>query len=61
MKVYRIYDWVGNDKSDYYGTFNSFEEAWSRLCEECSYITDEKEFEEQMGEFYIYEDGEKGE
>jgi hypothetical protein len=28
---YKVFDWAGNDLSDYYGTFSSFEEAWEAI------------------------------
>lgn len=52
MKKYAIYDWAGNNKTDYYGTFDSFEDAWDALYTEFSDLDDDA-FEEQMGEFFV--------
>lgn len=52
-KLFKIYDWAGNDKTDYYGTFKSFEDAWDRLMEEFP------EDEEALGEFYVEEEERK--
>lgn len=49
---FRIYDWAGNDKTSYYGTFKAFEDAWGALYEEFSDLS-ENDFDEQMGEFYV--------
>ena len=54
MKTYKIFDWAGNDKSDYYGTFEHFEYAWGRLYEEFDHLS-EVDFNEQMDEFYVDE------
>jgi hypothetical protein len=53
-KKYEIVDWAGNDKTAYYGLFDSFEDAWARLYEEFDRLP-EKEFDEQMGEFKVIE------
>jgi hypothetical protein len=54
MKKYKIMDWAGNDKSNYYGTFNSFDDAWGALYAEFESL-DEKDFDAQMSEFYVDE------
>jgi hypothetical protein len=56
MKKYYIQDWAGNDKTDFYGEFNSFEDAWAALHENFNHL-DEKSFEDQMGEFEVLERG----
>jgi hypothetical protein len=48
---YAVYDWTGR-RMTYYGEFESYEDAWGRIYEEFEDL-DEKEFEEQMGEFYV--------
>lgn len=54
MKRFKIYDWAGNDKSDYYGTFASFEDAWDRLYQE--FPNDPEDPNElNLGEFYVEE------
>lgn len=52
--MYVIEDWAGNDKSNYYGTFESFEDAWGALYEEFNHLS-ETDFDEQMNEFYVEE------
>ena len=54
MKTYKIFDWAGNDKTEYYGTFEHFEDAWGRLYAEFEGLS-EVDFDEQMGEFYVEE------
>ncbi len=54
MTKFKIIDWAGNDKSDYYGHFDSFEDAWGRLYQEFEGLP-EDEFNETMGEFYVEE------
>lgn len=49
---YKIFDWAGNDKTDFYGTFNSLEDALERLYEEFDHLEDSA-FDEQMQEFEI--------
>ena len=49
---YIIKDWAGNDKSNYYGTFDTFEDAWGALYAEFDHLS-ESEFNETMGEFYV--------
>ena len=44
---FRIFDWAGNDKTEYYGEFNSFEDAWDAVRAE---FPDD---EEAWGEFYV--------
>lgn len=51
---FRIVDWAGNDKSAYYGRFDSFEDAWGALYEEFDDLP-EDEFNETMSEFYVEE------
>lgn len=50
--MFKIFDWAGNDKSDYYGTFKTFEDAWGALYEEFSSLS-EDDFNEQMSEFVV--------
>lgn len=50
--AYIIKDWAGNDKTSYYGKFETFEDAWGRLYEEFDNLS-EDDFNEQMGEFYV--------
>lgn len=56
MTQYKIIDWAGNDKTPYYGTFETFEDAWGALYEEFDSLP-EDEFDAQMGEFYVVECG----
>tara|TARA_R100001086_G_scaffold248358_1_gene185100 strand:- start:3198 stop:3410 length:213 start_codon:yes stop_codon:yes gene_type:complete len=49
MGRFKIFDWAGNDKSDYYSTFETFEDAWERLYEEFP------EDDEALGEFFVDE------
>lgn len=51
-----IQDWAGNDKSDYYGEFNSFEDAWGALYAEFSHLSD-ADYDAQLSEFYVLERG----
>lgn len=51
-KRFYIVDWAGNDKSDYYGEFKSFDAAISRLYSEFEHLSD-NEFEARIGEFEI--------
>lgn len=51
-QIWIIKDWTGNDKTAFYGTFDSFEDAWSALYEAFADL-DENEFNEQMGEYYV--------
>jgi len=55
-KYFKIYDWAGNDKTPYYGTFESFEDAWGRLYEEFDHLVDQ-DFDEQMSEFQVLRGG----
>ena len=54
MKTYKIFDWAGNDKTEYYGTFEHFEDAWGRLYAEFDGLS-EVDFDEQMSEFEVLE------
>lgn len=47
-----IQDWAGNDKTDYYGEFNTAEDAWDRLMQE---------FDDDawLDEFYVEKRGAK--
>ena len=54
MTKFRIYDWAGNDKSGYYGEFKTFEDAWGAIYDEFRHLS-EKDFDEQMSEFYVIE------
>lgn len=51
---YRIRDWAGNDKTPYYGQFQSFEDAWAALHFEFRDLSD-AEIDIQMSEFYVEE------
>ena len=51
---YNIIDWIGNDKTPYYGIFETFEDAWARLYVEFDFLN-EKEFDDQMSEFEVLE------
>jgi len=51
---YYIQDWAGNDLTGYYGTFESFEDAWGAIYENFEHLSD-KELEEQLGEFEVTE------
>ena len=52
MTKYRIVDWAGNDKSSYYGTFKTFDDAWSALYTEFGHLS-EDDFNDQMSEFEV--------
>ena len=52
--MFKIYDWAGNDKSAYYGTFETFEDAWDRLREEFPDDPEDSN-ESNLGEFYVEE------
>lgn len=54
QKKFYIIDWAGNDKTDYFSQFNSFEAAWERLYYEFRNLP-ETEYEEQLGEFEVME------
>lgn len=49
---YKIFDWACNDKTPYYGTFATFEDAWGRLYEEFDSLP-EDEFNDTMSEFFV--------
>lgn len=49
---YRIIDWAGNDLTSYYGTFDSFEDAWGAIYERFEHLSDE-DLDEQLGEFEV--------
>lgn len=51
MKYY-ISDWAGNSKLDYYGVFNSVDDAINALYDEFSDL-EGKELEDQIGEFQV--------
>jgi len=51
---YKIIDWAGNDKTAYYGLFDSFDNAWDALYQEFEHLED-KDFDEQMSEFEVVE------
>jgi hypothetical protein len=53
-KQFIIKDWAGNDKSPYYGTFSSWDDAFDRLVQEFEHLSDEN-LEEQLNEFFIEE------
>lgn len=55
---YFIQDWAGNDKSPYYGEFESVEDAFDALFEEFKELDDDA-LEDAIGEFYIEERGAK--
>lgn len=55
---YFIQDWAGNDKTDFYGEFNSFEDAWGAVRENFKDLKDE-DFDEQMVEFEVLKRGGK--
>lgn len=46
-----VKDWAGNT-IDFYGVFERFEDAWGAIYENFDHLG-EKEFDEQMGEFYV--------
>ena len=50
--IFYIQDWAGNDKTEHYGEFNSFHEAWNAIAIEFQHLN-EKEFDEQCGEFVV--------
>lgn len=50
----KIVDWAGNDKSHYFGTFDTPEDAWAALYKEFEDL-DEDEFNEVTCEFYVDE------
>ena len=54
MKHFKIFDWAGNDKTDYYGTFKTYEEAWERLYQEFPNDSEDPN-ESYLGEFYVEE------
>ena len=54
MPRYTIQDWAGNDLSDYYGTFESFEDAWGAIYERFEALSD-KEFDDEMQEYAVIE------
>lgn len=45
--MFKIFDWAGNDKSNYYGTFSTFEDAWEAIYKEFP------EDEDMYQEFYV--------
>lgn len=50
-RVYKIYDWAGNDLSQYHGTFKTFEDAWDYILGE---MTDNLSLtEEDYQEYYV--------
>lgn len=49
---YIIQDWAGNDLSSYYGTFDTFEDAWDAILERFKDL-DESELENQLQEFEV--------
>lgn len=51
-----IIDWAGNDKTSYYGEFDSFEDAWGRLYEEFQHL-EGKDYDDQLSEFYVTQRG----
>lgn len=52
--MFKIVDWAGNDRTNYYGTFDTFEDAWDALYVEFQDLNGD-EFDEMMGEFYVEE------
>ena len=46
--MWKIFDWAGNDLTGFYGTFESFEDAWDILF-------DRFESEDDLGEFQVLE------
>lgn len=56
MTKFKIFDWAGNDKTSYYGEFNTFEDAWGALYEEFAHLNEE-EFDDLMSEFEVLERG----
>lgn len=49
--MFKIFDWAGNDKTPYYGLFNTFEDAWGRLYEE--FEKEGLDCDEYAQEFYV--------
>lgn len=49
---YRVYDWAGNDLSDFYPDQDSFEDSWGLIYERFDSLP-EDEFDEQMSEFEV--------
>lgn len=52
---YFIQDWAGNDKTNYYGEFDTFEDAWEAVYEFVRTNYPESEFEECVGEYFVEE------
>lgn len=56
---YIIKDWAGNDKSEYFGIFNDYDEAWDAVYEyaysQLGQDPSDKEFNDFIGEYYIIE------
>lgn len=55
MKKYIVRDWAGNIL-DFYGEFETFEDAWASIYDNFRDL-DEKEFDDQMGEFFVEQKG----
>lgn len=57
--IFKIFDWAGNDKSDYYGTFKTLDDAYSALYAEFKDLEGD-ELDKQIDEFYVQEKIVKG-
>jgi len=53
MRKFIVKDWAGN-VLDFYGESESFEDAWGKIRENFDHL-DEKEFDDQMSEFFVDE------
>ena len=52
--MYKIFDWAGNDKTEYFGAFSDFQGAWEAIYQHIADQTqDEHEFEELCGEYQV--------
>lgn len=50
-KIFKIYDWAGNDLSRFHGTFETFEDAWDYIFGE---MTDKLNLtEDDYQEYYV--------
>ena len=47
-----IFDWAGNELTDHYGEFDSFEAAWDAVYDAFGHL-DGEEFDEEIGEFHV--------
>lgn len=55
-RIYKIYDWAGNDLTDHFGVFKTFDDAWDAIRE---YLADQKlddkSYDDHLGEYWVDE------